>query len=256
MKKITLGTNKNRGLFSYLYTTFSCAYYCFINNEKFYIDWAGDKNYLQNNYGENIFNYWFDKPYKDEYDESVNLEEIYTFGLETAIDVIEENRIKWNKLLKEFMILKKDIKEEIDDFYEKNFFEKKILTVHKRGTDHYLHADILNNQYFFNIIDEEISKNNYDKIFLATDEENTLKDFIKKYGEKLIYFNHIRVNGTQPIFNNNVDKYKHGREVIKDCYLLSMGDKLIKTRSTISTFSCYLNKDLKYINIDSHIKWK
>jgi hypothetical protein len=252
MRKVTLGPNKNRGLFSYMYTTFAYLYTAVLKGEEFFIDWTGDNNYLVPELGTNVYEYWFEQPYIPQ-DIS---KEITEFSLKLEIDVCEEERELLNNLLVKYMIPKESIKKEIEKFTQDNFSGNKVLAVHKRGTDHYLHSDILPNKDYFDVIDKLIIEEGYNKVFLATDEKITITEFQNKYGDKLIHCNHIRVDGNIALFDSPVDKFTHGKEVIIECYLMSKADCLVKTKSTVSNFACYLNKDLKYIAIDKHIPWK
>lgn len=251
MKKVTLGPNKNRGLFSYMYTTFAYVYTAILEGEEFFIDWTGDKNYLVPEIGNNVYEYWFEQPFTPQ----DGCEDISEFSLKLEIDVCEEEREILHNLLEKYMLPKESIKEEIKKFTQDNFLGHKVLAVHKRGTDHYIHSDILPNKYYFDVIDRLIIEEGYEKLFLATDEKTTLTEFQNKYGDKLIYCNHIRVDGDKALFDSPVDKFIHGKEVIIDCYLMSKADCLIKTKSTVSNFACYLNKDLRYIEIDKHISY-
>lgn len=252
-KIINLGNNIDRGFFSYIYTTFSSIYICDLKNIPFYIDWKSDKNY-KNIESDNPFDYYFKQPFFENSPENANYFSEQGLFLYTDIDL--KNRETWNYLLKKYLILKNDIKNEIDEYYKNNFLNKKILCVHKRGTDHTFHKPIQENIEYFNVIDEELSKNHYDKIFLATDENKSIIEFKDKYKDKLIFLNNIRSDNNSAIFKLNIDKNQHCKEAIMDAFLLSKGNKLIKTKSTLTTIVCYLNKDLEYISIDNHLKFK
>ena len=252
-KIINLGNNVDRGFFSYVYTTFSTAYACNLKGEPFYIDWSSSGHYRSAE-GPNPFEYFFKQPF---FETPPQGSEVFSeYGLYLSTDVVPEDRDKWNETLTDFLILKDNIKEEIENYYNDNFLGKKILCVHKRGSDHAYHMPIQPNAEYFAAIDLEMSNNHYDKIFLATDEEKSVEDFKNKYGDKLICLDNIRTNNDVAIFKKGVDKYRHTREVIMDAYLLSKGDKLIKTKSTLTTIVCYINKNLEYISIDNHLEFR
>ena len=103
-KIINLGSNTDRGFFSYLYTTFSAIYICDIKGEEFYIDWKSGVNYLSTE-GENPFDYFFKQPYFDSY--PIDGESFYDHGLFLGDDVILEDREKWNSILTKFLIASK-----------------------------------------------------------------------------------------------------------------------------------------------------
>lgn len=252
-KTITLGTNVERGMFSYLNTTVANISYAIKKEYNFHIDWSSAKYYSDKN-GDNVFDYYFEQPSLKNKLNDIN-QEMYFF--EESIDVYgidwlnKENRTYWNDIISKNIILKEYLKKEINDFYEDNF-NCKVLGVHRRATDHYTHIDILPTEIFFKAIDEKLEQG-YDKIFLATDDQLEFNKFVEKYKDKLIFSDCARSGGFHPVFQINENRRKQGSDVIKDMFLLSMCDFLIKTRSTVSSFSLCVNTDLEFINLDDDL---
>ena len=77
------------------------------------------------------------------------------------------------------------------------------------------------------------------KIFLATDDMNILKEFVTKYEDNVIYYSDvIRSDDMRSVafYENNRDKnnYKLGLEVIRDMYTLSCCDGLVAGISQVA----------------------
>lgn len=245
-KIINLGPNTRRGFLSNMYTTFSTVYACYLNNEEFYIDWSDAIDYRAIECV-NPFDFCFKQPYFEvkPKDCEISIE----YGLPYGTDVNDADREKWNEVLTKFLILKDDIKGEIDKYYNDNFAGKKILCVHKRGSDHGYHEPIKPNSEYFKVIDYEMALHEYDKIFLATDEVMSAIEFKHRYGDKLLCLDIIRTTNETPIFHQGINKFQHTKELLMDVYLLSMGNKMIKSNSSLSIMACYINKDIEYINM-------
>lgn len=181
--------------------------------------------------------------------------EIYTFyGNKIVFDIgkINENdRYLMNESLKKIKI-KSHILKKVDEFVESHFKEYSVLGVHKRGTDHGLHGQLLSIDKYFQEVDIELSNNNYQKIFLATDENSTLKAFRERYGDLIINYDSIKSDSDKAVFiGNRQDIYKLGEDILVESILLSKCNFLIRTFSNVSLFSLVYNIDLKYKDIDN-----
>lgn len=121
--------------------------------------------------------------------------------------------------------------------------EKKILGIHIRGTDfrkkYDNHPIFVTKEEYFAAIESVFDNNNYEKIFLATDDQHILDAFILRYGKKLCYYSDVlRSNDSKSVAfsksNRDNHKYKLGLEVIRDMYTLSKCDGLIAGISQVS----------------------
>ena len=95
-------------------------------------------------------------------------------------------------------------------------------------------------------INNEFKNNNYDNVFLITDDLNSFKFFKSELGDSLIYTESTKVSGHGGVHTtNNVNRYKIADEVLTDAILLSLTDFKLLTKSNVSTFSniCNLEKD-------------
>ena len=163
---------------------------------------------------------------------------------------------------KHYNIYKKKIKfksyiiNKVNLFLEKNFKNQKVLGVHFRGTDmktQERHPFPATTYQIINLINYEIKKNNYSKIFLVTEESKYLKILKKIYKDKLCYANSFRTNKNN-IFEQNSRKnhrFKIGEENIIDMLILSKTNKIICTNSHLPDASKFINKKIKLIEINN-----
>lgn len=124
-----------------------------------------------------------------------------------------------------------------------SFRENKILGVHIRGTDfrkkYNRHPVFVTAQDCFKCIDGLFKESKYSKIFLATDDESILREFISEYGENVCYYTDVfRSNDRRSVAfhenNRDKNKYKLGLEVIRDMYTLSQCDGLVAGISQVA----------------------
>ncbi|HJA30884.1 MAG TPA: O-fucosyltransferase family protein [Candidatus Eisenbergiella pullicola] len=118
-----------------------------------------------------------------------------------------------------------------------------VLGVHVRGTDFKRNY---NGHPIAVTLDEyeketEILMNTgkYDKIFLATDDENAVESFGRKFPDKLVFYTDvIRSKGTETVMKSESLRenhhYKLGLEVLRDMYTLANCDGLIAGLSQVS----------------------
>ena len=106
-----------------------------------------------------------------------------------------KNKITSSNLLLE--ILKKQIKikktklKTINFLKNKLFEGKKILGVHHRGTGYKITEYPITINQMINIINEILEKENYDKIFLVTEDLNNFKALKNYFGEKIDLFRQL-----------------------------------------------------------------
>ena len=136
------------------------------------------------------------------------------------------------------------------------FKKFKVLGVHHRKTDHYLEVKPAQDDSFTGLIDKMI--HSYDRIFLATDDEDTVHFYSQKYGDKLIFHNFNRSTGQTSIHGgeNISNGYELGKEALLDCYSLSLCKHLILSQSNLSYCALILNPEIPYHLLESiPAKW-
>ena len=128
------------------------------------------------------------------------------------------------------------------------------LGVHVRlGSDmNYWHGDIYGNKYisdYIKAIDEETKKNSYDYVYVACDNEESLSELIKVYGNKIKYHNDFirseQVNDDEYNFlSSNLTNKKMWMDTFIDMLLLSECGTLIHRVSNFANMSKIYSKHI------------
>jgi len=211
----------------------------------------------------NSFDQYFDInkiDYNMKYDKNFNYPSIENIIVRNGILLLDivvnmELRNYVNFLTKKYLILRTEIQKRIDDIYFEKFNGKKILGVHIRKTDRSRDLRYTNDDVYFNDIDSII--NDYDGLFLVSDNYQSINIFNQKYKDKSFYVDDIKrcefSDIVHTMFIDDDDRYKQGWDVLIETYLLSKCHKNIITTSNISTFAICLNTNLKYHYLDCGI---
>jgi hypothetical protein len=253
-----LYVNRNCGFFSDFLTILAGIMYFHDTNEKFHINWVN--SLYSDDINENLYSKFFNQVYEIDsiQNEYLNVTP-YGYYFPEAIgsglneSKIYENLKKPSHILKHLNITNNQVFNEINTDY---FNGLKVLGVQRRGTDHGVHGEILSDVFFLNEINEEFRKNSYDKVFVITDDINSLNFLKNELGDSLLY-NDITRNNTKSglHFLNLPNKSKLPYEVILDSVLLSLTDYKLITRSNVSTFSLLYNLNENFKYLDSHIRY-
>jgi hypothetical protein len=257
--KATIRIRRNLGFFSDFITCLTAIKYCYDNNIDFHVDWKNDLYPTLNE--KNLYDEFF---YQKNNSDASNLffDNLTPYGyLFNSVMNIHSEKMLYD-FYKPFSDLIVELNMLNTEFFKKipNYFEnKKILGVHKRGTDHGIHGHILSDIEFSMKIENELSQNHYDNIFFITDDNDSLLFFKKRYGKFLIHTDAIKSAGHigVHVIRNEENMHKLARQAVMDAYILSMTDKKIVTKSNVSTFSilCNLKKD-NFIYIDKNINYE
>jgi len=248
------------GFFSDFLTSLAGIMYCYDNNHNFHVDWMSNL-YLTKD-GGNLFDHYFNNQINSDvnFDVVHNNVTPYSYYYPKIVELNTENEIydfllPSHNLIHNLKIIKPEI---INKIQTDLFLNKKVLGVHKRGTDHYLHGQTRKNEEVMDYINNEFKKNSYDNVFLITDDNNSLTFFKNELGDTLIHTNSTRVIGSSGVHTSGVvDKYKIAEEVMTDAILLSLTDFKLLTKSNVSTFTNiynlkkdtfeYMDKFVKYL---------
>ena len=133
-------------------------------------------------------------------------------------------------LIKKYLVPKRQILDEVNEFFRRNLSDGPFISVHIRGSDK-LHEqgllDKINGSYFAAI--ERLLGNRSWRVLLLTDSLQLLSSLRARYGERLIYTqcqrtaNDLGIHQQGPS-NNRV---RNGVEVMKDVYLAAKANKFI-----------------------------
>ena len=135
------------------------------------------------------------------------------------------------------------------NFIKKKYFKKKTLGVHFRGTSYKSspgHPLPATKKQMVNLVNQIINKHQIDMIFLSTEERQYLQLFKKVYGKKVFYLKssyRSNKNDAFEVYPRNNHRYKLGREIVIDTYLLSETDHFIYVNSNVSEAALALNSN-------------
>lgn len=126
----------------------------------------------------------------------------------------------------------------------------RVLGVHARGSDfkrkYNIHPVYITTEEYFKTISEELAKEKWDKIFLATDDLKRLESFKKEFGDKLLFYPDVkRTSGQISVAfgksQRNYHQYRLGLEVLRDVYTLSSCRGFIAGISQVSICTRIIN---------------
>lgn len=117
----------------------------------------------------------------------------------------------------------------------------KVLGIHVRGADWKKpiagHPIIATEEEYLHAAQEMMREFRYEKVFLATDSEETVKLFRSEFGDRLITAEAMRTaagSESLAIFDKKNDPYQMGFEVLRDAYTLAACDSLLCGLSYVS----------------------
>lgn len=163
-------------------------------------------------------------------------------GRISAVDGQSEQYIKLQQevLKKHPLILKKCVEERLQEDIRKLAGNCAMLGVHVRGAQRRRRIRGLANpipiDWYYSEIDNVLKNNQYDKIFLATDDDEYLENFKNRYGDKVLYYADTErcKEGVIPYFSTNSPKYRVTYETLRDMYTLMHCNTLIGGPSNVT----------------------
>jgi hypothetical protein len=241
-------------------------------------------NELYAHKGENVWNKFLHQPFENDrkfieikYKEGNIITEhgfrdnnklLFCYGGEQNNGEDFKNREKvteYRQVVDTYIKFKQSITDKVSNFYDQFLYNKNTLSIHCRGTDQYTsrgHAGNTKHLLNFEYIKQIINSRDFDQIFLATDEEATLKKFKNEYGDKIITYATLRCeeNNTTGLHYSNQHsdkeiKYRMGEEMIIDMMLMSKCNYSYYVRSNVSLLSILMRTDFNYNFYDDHINY-
>jgi hypothetical protein len=242
-------------------------------NQQYYVH-IGTPNIWKS---ENIWDFYFKQPHTDTppnqdeiimevgllFDESSEFVDLYPSMQAMTIEQKLQRRTEFGSITGKYFHLRDELQAEVDAFINTHFKGKKILGFHHRGTDH-PHGRTASDSFLH--IDEKLEE--YDAIFVTTDEIAIINELEKRYGNKLIRYNSTtrspkcdfqmeRSPSDQPThaFRYNAlinwskknNGYTVGLDVIMETKLLSSTDFLLcNCNSNVNYFIRAWNSNLPY----------
>lgn len=142
----------------------------------------------------------------------------------------------------------KFISESIKSLFKGN---EKILGVHARGGDFNRefvnHPQHVSAEEYLETVKTEFASGNYEKIFIATDDENILKIFVGFFGNNLVFYDDVhRVFDDRGVHERESGRpmhhYRLGLELLRDVYTLVSCDSFICGLSHVSFMVRYVKE--------------
>lgn len=246
-----------RGYFSYiteavvhiqnLYLTFP--------NETFKIYYDLEDIY---GYGKgNIYDICFIQDKQDWIEHRKSYVDIESLSLKTSLDPYnsktfsKENLEMTEKIIKNHFLFNEKMEYLFYSRFPQINFENTI-GFHRRATDMETVHNLTTIQLsqIFDILDKE----EFENIFLMSDNIQDKNQFLERYGERLITFDDFSSNNEKlPFFKqqNNEDSIKkHIQEIVFGAVGLGRTKKLFCTTSNLSTFSIFSNSKLNYVRLN------
>ena len=180
------------------------------------------------------------------------------------------------KILNDKIKIKKTKLKTIHYLKNRLFNGKKILGIHHRGTGYKITEYPITVNQMINIINEILKKEDYDKIFLVTEDITNFKALTSYFKDKIIYFENSQRGKTNnevwDKYPRSLHRYKLGRDILYETYLLSYCDGFfdVGTNPREVAYALNLNpkqkrytydngtnapfKYFKYLNLKWHIR--
>lgn len=185
---------------------------------------------------------------------------IYT-GKKGTYDINANYLNNLARIQRKYIRLNEDVEKYVNDGVNSLIRNQKVLGVHIRGTDfkknYNIHPIYVTENQYIERINEHLKNENWDKVFIATDDLNILKKFKTVFGDKVIYYGdtYRTEKETSVAFSKNErrnHKYKLGLEVIRDAYTLAACEGIIAGISQVSICAriIKLSKKEKYLITD------
>lgn len=252
--------DQNEGFFAMLRTTLYYLEFADRFHLSPYIKWSDECAYYQKQGYEgrkNPFEYYF-KPCSDINEKEIENSKNVVYAKAEDVNVLKEFSLespyyyssgfisKMGALLKKYIFLQETIEDQLKYDLEGLFQKFKVLGVHYRGTDfkknYDSHPVALTPEDYYESIETALKENNYDKIFIATDDRQALKEFQNRFGKKIIYYEDtLRAEGDVSVMycnaNRDNDNFLKGYEVLRDVYSMAHASGLISGVSMVSVFA-------------------
>ncbi len=226
-----------------------------------FVTWYNEKNkiFKTNNaweyYFEQISNFSLKEVYNSK---NIILTNRNFYRSSGFLDSINEDK-ELKNIFQKYIVIQKNKLKVIHYLRKKLFEKKKILGVHFRGTGYKIgrqpHPATI--KQMVNRLNKILSKENYDKIFLVTEDLNNFKAILTEFKDKVIYLNNsIRENNSNTAFNTYPrlnHRYKLGRDILIEACLLSYCDGYLDIRNNVreAAIAFNLNPNQKRYFIDN-----
>jgi len=136
--------------------------------------------------GFNMFDLLFDQGEPD-----VSGALLTSLGHPVYLDEFNAKKLDYKEISKKYLKLNNEIESLVNDYINENFDKGKMLGVHVRMTDMNIHHPYLGqvkNSHYLDLISQVIKEENVSKIFVASDNFETLEILKKEFGDMIINY--------------------------------------------------------------------
>lgn len=166
--------------------------------------------------------------------------------------VIPKERLHY--LIQKYIHVKKEIKNQVDEFVKTEYADHFVIGVHHRGTDKVVEQDTIPFETTYSYLSQaieglsEVDRCNF-RVYVATDDNNFLNFMLERFGDKLLYNDFKRSTTLEPLHMGNfyANNYEKGKEALLDCLLLSKCDLLLRPWSNLSCASSYFSPTMPVV---------
>lgn len=223
------------------------------------VSWGKDFLYYDSQKGEaypNAFEWFFEQPTKYRVTDAEQANLVVRAKLVQAVwiekkyhkqmDLSPEYEAEIARICQKYIRFRSDVREKLVEEEYALVGKKKTLGVHFRGTDFKLNYDnhpvSVKIEQEFEAIDHALKEQNFEQIFLATDETEAVEAFKERYGDLVVWYKDVfRGEGNVSVAFSQSDrsdhKYNLAYEVVRDVFTLSMCQGLIAGVSQVSICS-------------------
>lgn len=170
----------------------------------------------------------------------------------TPYEVSQDEIDRLAVIYQKYMKLRPELQIKIDKEVKAHFanVSGKVLGVHVRGVDWrkmkvVRHPIAASEEDYLQASKEMMRELGYEKVFLASDSNETIDLFRAEFGDRLITTQAIRApsgSGELAIFDDKNDGYQMGYEILRDAYALAACDSLLCGLSNVSYGVQIINK--------------
>lgn len=197
----------------------------------------------------NAFDYYFDQPADIElrdieghsYIQYSSRNRLLAESLNGGVNycVSERYEEEMSKVMKKYLHFNSETQKKINEAVNSRNISQDVLGVHIRGTDYKNnyknHPVYISPEEYDPFIREAMDSGKFSKIFLATDDQEILEEFIRKYGKESVMYaeKNCRERGNEGVHTSDCSRFQAGMEVICDMASLSYCGGLISGLSQV-----------------------
>ena len=198
----------------------------------------------------NAWEYYFKPVSNQVYEENDPVKRDYAFewGI-NSFDArfVTKHRSFIKSIIDEYIQLQPWIQEKKDKFYNNYMQGRKTIGMHIRRTDKHYETALVPHESWIKAAKDIAQQFPGCQFLVATDEQKML-NFLKKYlPGRVIYYNAMRSENSEPIHYNNSNPARAGEDVLVEVLLLSECDFFIHGQSNVAIAVLFFNPNMPHI---------